>query len=251
MNFCGCQITEDLKTLGLENGDSVVVHSSYKSVGLVDGGPHAVIESLMETVLPDGALLFPNLNIPHEFTKGAPPLFDLKKDSVKNKTGIIPEVFKFEYAEHFSMHPTHSMMGIGEKASDILKDHDKAGVPCGKGTPWEKNAFCGGKILLIGVGQNSNTTCHSTEEQIENPYKLSADIIDGIVAVDGKEIVVPSRLHLWKYNADFNIINAELEARDYMKTGRVGNADALLIDAAAFIELCLDKMRHDKEYFLL
>ena len=250
MNFCGCQITEDLKSLGLKNGDSVVVHSSYKSIGLVDGGPHAVIEALMETVLPDGALLFPNLNITHEFTKQKPPRFDLKEDSLKNTTGIMPEIFKFEYAEHFSIHPTHSMMGTGEMAPDILKEHDKAGVPCGKDTPWEKNALSGGKILLIGVDQSTNTTCHTAEEQIEDPYKLSEDIIDGIVVVDGEELIIPSRLHIRKYHADFNIINAELESRDYMRTGRIGNASALLIDAAAFVELCLDKMRHDKKYFL-
>jgi len=244
------RIVEDLRALGLRRGDSVVVHSSYKSIGDVAGGPRGVIDALAEVVLPDGALLLPNLNIPHEFTVENPPRFDLKRGPLKQSIGIVPELFKFEYAEHFSLHPTHSIMGIGRKAPDILKDHEKAGVPCGTGTPWQKNALSGGKVLLIGVGQKSNTTYHCAEEQIENPYQLSAGVIDGVVVSDGKEIVVPSRLHVWGHQPDFSIINPELEARGYLRIGTVGNARTLCIQGAGFIQLCLEKMRHDARYFL-
>lgn len=250
MSLTVSQIVEDLKGLGLRRGDSVVVHSSYKSIGNVAGGPQGVIEALTQVVLPDGALLFPNLNIPHEFTVEDPPRFDLKRDPLKQTLGIIPELFKFQYAEHFSIHPTHSMMGIGERARDILKDHEKAGVPCGVGTPWEKNALSGGKVLLIGVGQKSNTTYHCPEEQIEKPYQLSSDVIDGLVVIDGKEMVVRSRLHVWGNRPDFSIINPELEARGYLRIGAVGNALTLCINAGGFVQLGLERMRQDARYFL-
>ncbi len=250
MNLTVSQIVRDLKALGLSREDSVVVHSSYKSIGNVTGGPRGVIDALTEVILPDGALLLPNLNIPHEFTAENPPRFDLEKDAIKQNVGIIPELFKFQYAEHFSIHPTHSMMGTGEKAQDILKDHEKAGVPCGIGTPWEKNALSGGKVLLIGVGQNSNTTHHCPEEQIQNPYQLSSDVIDGVVVIDGKEMVVRSRLHVRGNYPDFSIINPELSARGYLKSGTVGNARTLYIEAGGFVRLCLEKMRHDGRYFL-
>ena len=244
------RIVADLNALGLGRGDCVVVHSSFKSIGCTDGGPRAVIDALTEVVLPGGALLLPNLNIPHAFTTENPPRFDLKRDHLKQAIGIIPEMFKFEYATHFSIHPTHSMMGIGEKAPDILKDHEKAGLPCGPGTPWEKNALAGGRVLLIGVNQKCNTTYHCAEEQLEDSYQLSEDVIDGVVVIDGREMVVRSKLHVWWNHPDFNIINPELEAMGILRRGRVGRADTMCMDAAGFLDLCLAKMRGDSRYFL-
>lgn len=243
-------IIDDLKSLGIKQGDAVVVHSSYKKIGNVDGGPVAVIDALIDTVLPEGALLFPNLNILREFTVDDPPRFDLKKCHIKN-LGIIPELFKFQYAEHFSIHPTHSMMGVGAKAYDILKGHEKAGVCCGRGTPWEKNALAGGKILLIGVDHFRNTSYHCVEEQIENTYKLSKEVVQGVVIVDDEEIVVPSRLHIWEGRApNFNILNDELMELGYLKTGKIGMADTLCVDAGGFVKVGLEKVRLDSRYFL-
>ena len=244
------RIIGDLEALGLKRGDSVVVHSSYKKIGNTEGGPRTVIEALADVLGPEGALLLPNLNIPHEFTAANPPRFDLKRDPLKQTLGIIPELFKFDFATHFSVHPSHSMMGIGRKAADILKGHEKAGLPCGPGTPWEKNALAGGRILLIGVDQKCNTTYHCAEEQIPDSYQLSMDVIEGTVLIDERKMVVPSRLHVWGNRPDFNIINPELEAMGALRIGLVGKARTLCIDARAFLDLCLAKMRQDPRYFL-
>ncbi|MDD2711129.1 MAG: AAC(3) family N-acetyltransferase [Verrucomicrobiae bacterium] len=242
MSFTKKWLADDIRALGIGPGDAVVVHSSFKKLGTVEGGPAAFIEALAEILLPDGALLFPNLYIPHEFTAGNPPRFDLKKDSIK-KLGVIPETFKFHYAEHFSVHPTHSMMGMGRRCGEILSGHEKAGCPCGAGTPWHKNALSGGKILLAGVGQQSNTTYHTAEELMENTFKLSKDVIRGEVVFDGRTVVVPSRLHLWNvYHADFNVLNPELEEAGLLKKGLVGEAETLCLNAKGFIDLALSRL---------
>lgn len=241
-------IVEDIGAFGFKCGDIVVLHSSYRKIGNVDGGPAAVIEAFMDVLLPDGALLFPNLNIPHEFTVKNPPRFDLKSGHIKD-LGIIPETFKFEYAEYFSIHTTHAMMGIGRKARDILKNHEKAGVPCGANTPWDKNARNGGKLLLIGVNQSSNTTKHCAEEQIEDSFQLSAETINGIVLIDGKETVVSSRLHRWGCSGDFNKLNPELGELGYLTWGTIGNAETMCIDARGFVELGIRKLNQDPRWF--
>jgi len=242
-------IEADLLDLGLRRGDSVIVHSSFKGIGPVAGGPRAVIDTLIEALLPDGALLFPNLYIPHGFTADAPPRFDLTGGHVRN-LGILPEMFKFGYAEHYSIHPTHSLMGIGDKAPSILAEHERAGVPCGLGTPWAKNATLGGKVLLIGVDQRVNTTYHSAEEQMAHPYQLTDEVILGVVVVDGREVIVPSRLHVWQYHPDFNSLNPEMEALGILRRGRVGEALALCLDAGKFVDLALEKLAEDRGYFL-
>ena len=249
-DYSGREIAISIRALGIRRGDSVVVHSSYKSIGNVDGGPRAVIEALIDVVLPEVALLFPNLFNPHCFTVENPPRFDLKGAHVRN-LGVIPDLFKFNYADHFSVHPTHSMMGIGARAEEIAKDHEKAGCCCGWGTPWTKNASSGGWILLIGVDQRSNTSYHSTEEQMEDSFKLTEQEIHGTVVIDGAEFIVPSRLHLWTSHADFNILNPELEASGRLKRGRIGDAKTMCLDARGFLDLALRKLRQDREYFLV
>jgi aminoglycoside 3-N-acetyltransferase len=192
----------------------------------------------------------PNLNIAEEFTVANPPRFDVKNDPIKHTVGIIPQTFKTEYAEHFSLHPTHSLMGIGERAAEILAGHDTAGVPCGANTPWHKNALAGGEVLLIGVDQRCNTTHHCAEERVADTYQLSKDVIDGVVILDGREVSVPSRLHVWSNHPDFNIINEELRALGHLVSGPVGEAEAMLLDARGFLELALEKLARDVRYFL-
>ena len=243
------RIAADLGRLGLQRGDCLVVHSSYKSTGGVAGGPEGLIDALAEVLLPEGALLFPNLNIGRQFTTEDPPRFDLKRDPVKQTIGILPELFKQHYAEYFSIHPTHSLMGIGLAAKAILQGHEKAGLPCGRGTPWEKNAIAGGKILLIGVGQGRNTTYHCAEEQIDNSYQLTADAIEGVVVIDGVETIVSSRLHVSGNHPDFSIIEPELEELGFLMRGVIGDAQSTCIDAGAFLQLCMRKMRADPRYF--
>jgi len=216
----------------------------------VAGGAAAVIDALAEIVAGNGALLFPNLNIPHAFTAVDPPRFDLKQDPVRQFVGVIPELFKFAYAEHFSIHPTHSLMGIGNRAEELLAGHENVGLCCGPGTPWEKNALAGGKILLIGVTQSCNTTYHCAEESIDDPYQLTPDTIDGTVIIDGRELTVPSRLHLWGNHADFNIINDELQERGFLTTGKVGNAQTMCLDAAGLLQVSAERFAEDPRYFL-
>jgi aminoglycoside 3-N-acetyltransferase len=244
------KIVDDLMMLGLSKGDAVVVHSSYKKIGEVEGRARGFIDALLDVVTDAGALLFPNLNIPGEFTKENPPRFDLRGDDVRKFVGVVPQVFKQECAEHFSLHPTHSMMGRGKKAPAILLDHDKAGVPCGVDTPWHKNALHGGYVLLVGVDQKCNTTHHCAEEQIEDSYQLSKDAMDGVVIIDGKEITVSSRLHVWGNHPDFNKINGELQQQGFLREGTVGDARAYLLDALGFLDACRLWLERNPRHFL-
>ncbi len=243
------EIKAGITKLGLRTGDRVIVHCAYKKTGGIDGGAEALLEALIHLIGADGALLLPNLNIPGEFTTDNPPRFDVQHDPIRHMIGIVPEIFKFKYAEHFSLHPTHALTGTGNAAAELLDGHDAAGVPCGARTPWDKNARSGGKILLIGVDQHSNTTYHCAEEQIPDTYQLTAEPIPGIVLFEGREIPVASRLHRWCNRVDFNTINAELEKRGMLHPGRVGNAESMLLDARGFLEFTLARLAEDRDYF--
>jgi len=242
---------EDLHSLGVTSGDILLVHSSYRATGKAAGGPVGFIEALLEAIGPAGTLLMPNLNIPGPFTVENPPCFDVEGGHIGDKLGIVPQTFKERFATHFSLHPTHSMMGRGPAAREILSGHEAAGTCCGPATPWETYARMGGKTLLVGVTQACNTTYHCAEESLPDTYKLTRAVVRGKVIAGGREVPVPSRLHLWGKPADFGILNDELARNGWLARGKVGLADSMLIQAGPFLDLAAEKLRIDPHYFLV
>ena len=51
-------LKENLKALGINPEGTLLVHSSYKSIGEVEGGPDTVLDSLSE-YMADGLLVLP------------------------------------------------------------------------------------------------------------------------------------------------------------------------------------------------
>lgn len=52
-------ILNALKNVGVEQGQSIMVHTSLKSLGFVCGGAQIVIEALLESVGKDGTIIMP------------------------------------------------------------------------------------------------------------------------------------------------------------------------------------------------
>ena len=55
----GQQLINDLKKIGIKQGDSVLVHSSLSKIGFVEGGAQTVVDALFEVIGENGTLLFP------------------------------------------------------------------------------------------------------------------------------------------------------------------------------------------------
>ncbi|MGI6127617.1 MAG: AAC(3) family N-acetyltransferase, partial [Planifilum sp.] len=47
-------LAADFRRLGLEEGMTVIVHSSLRSLGFVCGGPVAVVQALMRVITEEG-----------------------------------------------------------------------------------------------------------------------------------------------------------------------------------------------------
>lgn len=53
--WCKERLTDDLAGLGVHSGDTLLVHSSIKAVGPVDGGADALLDALQAAVGPEGS----------------------------------------------------------------------------------------------------------------------------------------------------------------------------------------------------
>ena len=54
-------IIKSLQELGIQKGDMVIVHSSFKSMGYVEGGAETVISAFLDVIGAEGTLVFPTL----------------------------------------------------------------------------------------------------------------------------------------------------------------------------------------------
>ena len=160
-------LVNDLKSLGLKEGDVVVVHSSLKSMGHVDGGANTVIDALINVVGKKGTILFPTLTY-------SPCYLTLKFDLNKTPScvGNISEIFRNREGVVRSFHPTHSVSAFGKLANEITKDHFLDDTPVGKNSPYQKLINLNGKILMLGCGLRPNTFMHAVEEVACAPYCL-------------------------------------------------------------------------------
>ena len=53
------KLRADLENIGVRPGDVLVVHSSLKSMGHVEGGAECVIAALTDAIGPEGTLILP------------------------------------------------------------------------------------------------------------------------------------------------------------------------------------------------
>jgi aminoglycoside 3-N-acetyltransferase len=56
-------LTQDFINLGIEKGDTLFIHSSFKSLGPIEGGAKAVISALEAVVGRDGLILMPSFSL--------------------------------------------------------------------------------------------------------------------------------------------------------------------------------------------
>jgi aminoglycoside 3-N-acetyltransferase len=154
------------REVGIEAGDSLIVHSSYRSLGEVEGGAETVIDALLEAIGPTGNLVLPAFN----YTSPIPqPYFDPAETPAR--AGIIAELGRRRPEAMRSLSPTHSVAVIGPDAADLAAGHLEVRT-FGIGSPLDRLAKRGGKVLLLGVGNDANSTIHVAEEYAGVPKAL-------------------------------------------------------------------------------
>lgn len=163
-----------LRQLGIQAGDRVMVHSSLKALGLIDGGPQTIIEALQETVTESGIVAMP------AFTGcvdgGSRPPFNRELTAPEPWIGVIPEAFRKTPGVIRSPHPTHSVCGWGADAEAFLAQAEPYDCFADDG-PWGKLAERG-KIVFIGPTMYSNTFLHACEKWFAGYLDETMAVVD-------------------------------------------------------------------------
>lgn len=239
------KMASDLRALGIRPDDTILMHSSLSSLGWVDGGAETVIDTLLD-VLSDGTLLVPALS----FSSVTPenPHFSAKE--TKSCVGAISEYFRKRPGVMRSIHPTHSVCGIGKHAEAMLSRHLETDTPVGTASPFALLPEYGGKVLMLGCGLSPNTSMHGVEELTKPWYLLTdAPMEYTLTDADGKtfkKAYYRHNFHASKAAQRYSRLADVME----IPSGKVLEATAYLIDAKTMWRVGYETMQQDTDHFI-
>jgi len=245
-DFTEEDFTGQLKTLGLNDGDIVLVHSSMKAIG-TKKTPQEFINSIFSAIGPEGTLLVPALS--YDNVTPEQPCFSVLK--TEPCIGLIPRTFFRMDGVVRSVHPTHSVCAYGKHAIEMTSQHCLDETPVGPNSPFMKLPVRGGKILFIGDTVKSCTFMHGAEEIAGAPYTLNRERTRYIIE-DEKGIITEKYLighDFAGWRQEYQKIKDILQY-PAIRRGKIGAADCFLIDASALLEEALKKFREDILYFV-
>lgn len=139
----------------------LVVHSSFRKLSHAGLRAEAFCEALMAGMV-GGTVLMPTMTW-RTVTRENPVFDELRTPS---HTGVLTEVFRTGFSSHRSLHPTHSVAGLGPLARLLLSTHHYGSTPCPGASPYGLMREYDAHILMLGVGMESCTAIHHAEEMI-------------------------------------------------------------------------------------
>ena len=246
------QFCQDLLKLGLKSGDTVMMHSSFKSLGGIAGGAETVFRVLLDILGEDGTLMLPAFS--YATVNYDNPNFDRTETPVC--VGYLPEYFRTQVPGVVrSLHATHSCSAKGKLAQMLCADHELDLTPVGKNSPLAKLPAVDGKILILGSPASSNTIMHGVEEAGNAPYTLDYDRPIPYVLKDGDREIRQSALRhyfhreTYSYAQRYQRVIPLLSESDCTQ-GKVLDADCYLLSARAVWEKGVEMLKKDPYYFV-
>jgi len=231
------ELIKQLRALGVEEGGVLLVHTSFRAVAPVEGGPRGVIAALQDAVGRDGTLVMPAWS-------SRDSLFDPHRSEVSKSLGIVAQTFWGMPGVLRSDH-VHAFAASGPRAHDVLRDPLPL-PPHIPASPVGRVHELDGQVLLLGVNHDADTTIHLAEILGGAPYRISKSCV---VLRDG----TPTRLEYGENDhccARFVLVDGWLRAARRQAEGVVGHASARLARSRAIVECVLPRIEGDPLIFL-
>jgi len=158
--FNDAELCKVLKDMGIQEGDILFVQTSFNDLYTLDTTPMELIKALRSSVGTTGTLLMPAYTAPPNDTNW---IYDPVRESTY--TGIVNEIFRRLPGVIRSLHPRHSIAGIGPHAESILSNHEKCIRADGEHSPFDKLRYLNNaKILTLGLPVGFVSFLHWVED---------------------------------------------------------------------------------------
>ena len=234
-------LLQQLKSLGIRQTDTIIVHTALKAVGPLDtrekSGAEVLISALRRAV-PEGLLLIPAFTYANIRET---PVFDIR--NTMPCVGAVPTVAARLANEAYdrgdktcvrSFHVSHSVVAFGQKAAEYIQNDRASNTPTpihgSIGKLYEENA----KILLVGLDLVKATFIHAVDEALE-PEGISAPYPVTAIDYDGKEY--PREGHNTQGpTARYPIYEPYFQRHGVIVYGKLGDAQVRLLNARRCFE---------------
>lgn len=237
-------LIDDLKAIGLAGNETLLVHSSMKAVGEVEGRADTVLDAFQK-YFAKGTLVFPTFTYSNVTTKN-PVFYRQKTPSV---TGILTERFRHRPGVIRSNHPSHSLAVLGVGAKELCEGvefYDTIYDPAGS---WGKLLKRKAYALMLGVGLDCCTFLHAIEEWCDVPVKSQRPVIRYVIDDAGKRVKVPIHWHTNAHWRNYPIAQDVLEKKGALRRCKFGDADCLLMDCAKAYAVMKPILKATPNYF--
>jgi aminoglycoside 3-N-acetyltransferase len=235
--YDAAQLADDLKVLGLREGHDVLLHSSMRQLGLVDGGPEAVLAAVRQ-VTGDVTIVVPTfttVNSPTSrvFRAATERMTDDERLAFAKQlpvsagypwsiaeTGWLSEHVRAHPEASRSGHPLVSFAAVGPRAREYMAVHD---LDChlGERSPLGALYRADASILLLGVGFDACSALHFAEYQLTRlPGKRSYSYFS--IENGRQEQLTFEAIDL--DDRDFGHVGADLDVQEFVRSGLVGSA---------------------------
>jgi aminoglycoside 3-N-acetyltransferase len=236
------KLVEGFRELGVEEGDTLLVHSSYKSFGPVDGGPQTVIRALEAALGSQGTLIMPTFNF--DFNKGVP--WDVR--STPSKMGVLTELVRTDPRAKRVFHPFYSFAIVGKHAEMLGSLRYKSS--------YERNSVFGklrdldGKIMVIGLSYtNSMTFFHHIEQMEGVDYRFLKQFTGEVTDENGNTYTDTFEMLVRDIDkgviTEVDLMGELMEKAGIVKVGKIGEADVKLMKANEVYEFTAREMKRD------
>lgn len=232
------EMAGQLAALGVRPGGVLLVHTSFRAVRPVEGGPAGLIAALREALGPDGTLVMPS------WTGDDGEPFDPATTPASADLGIVADTF---WRMHGVLRSDHAFAfaAAGPRAAEIVRDPLPL-PPHIPESPVGRVHERDGQVLLLGINHGEDTTLHLAELIAGVPYRIPKHIT---VLRDGQ----PARIEYGENDhccARFALADEWLRAAGLQREGLVGHAPARLARSRDIVDVALTHLRRDPLIFL-
>ncbi len=234
----GDEVAGQLRALGVEAGGVLLVHTSFRAVRPIEGGPTGLIEALQAALGPDGTLVMPS------WTGSDEEPFDPATTPASPDLGVVPDTFWRLPGVVRSSH-LFAFAAAGPRAERITSGP----LPLPPHLPESPVGHVhelDGQVLLLGVNHDADTTLHLAELLAGVPYRVPKSCT---VLQEGH----PVRIEYGENDhccERFTLADGWLRERGLQSEGRVGHAQARLIRARDVVAVALEHLAREPLLFL-
>jgi aminoglycoside N3'-acetyltransferase len=246
-------LAADLRVLGVRRGQHLLVHSSLRSIGPVEGGAETVLRALREVAGPAATIVVPTHTSENSVSSAvfraatgglSPAELDRYRASMpgfdpattpSSGMGVFAEYVRTRPDSVRSSHPQTSFAALGPGAADCTRDH-LLDCHLGESSPLGWLHRRDATVLLLGVGYEACSVFHLAEYRL--PGRRPERAYHCFTADNGQR----EEQELWDVDlddSDFAALGRRMDREPFVVHGRVGAASCRVLPVKRAVEFAV------------